>query len=1042
MSSIFPEIRRAAPFASLALLMAIGSFRAEQLPFRAYTTTDGLAGDEVRDIVQDARGFLWVGTSTGLSRFDGHEFVSYGTTAGLPHPGVNAMLERRDGTLWVATGAGLARLERKTVAGRTPFAALALPGAEGDPIYALHEDRRGRLWVGAQGRLYVIERDGERDVVRVIPVAPPTIPPIGTAWSVTAFAEDAEGSLWMGTTVGVLRRLPDGRMIPYRLRPSLDDDAVHDLLFDDAGRLWIVHWGSAHRKDVHWAVYVLVPRSAADEETPARSLDQVARRDTRGPGDAIALPSNPGEVLYLTGGGRLGDGRVHSVKRLGDDALWLATERGIVRIEDGLPRRIGPEEGLDYPAIQVVRQDRDGNVWLGTRGGGLRRLLRDSFVSYKEPDGLEGHEITSIFESRSGALCATGVQEGRVFLARFDESRFRSFRPRGTERLGYWGWAFQQTVLEDRAGEWWLPTGEGLYRYPAVEPFEALATTAPRAIYTRRDGLGSGNIFRLFEDSRGDIWIGTFGAPTLHRWRRASGTIESYARGPSAPTAFAEDSAGNVWIGFYLGGLARWRDGRIEHFSPEHGMPQGFVFDLHVDRAGRLWIASARDGLSRIDDPTAPVPRAVPRAAEHGLTSGAVLSLTEDHWGRIYVGTGRGIERLDPATGSIRRFSTADGLANNYVQTMHVDRGGDLWAGTLGGISRLTPGRSLRTPPTIVIVGLQVGGEPRPISELGETAIRGLQLGYDRRRVRIDYAGIGLAAGELLRYQTRLEGLDAEWSPPTRERSLLYGNLGAGSYRFLVRAVNADGLVSAPASVAFTIQPRFWRRGWFLGPMILLIALTVYAVHRYRVQRLLELERVRTRIATDLHDDLGARLSRITILSEVASQRIGEGDPGALRLLGEVGDTARDLVELTGDIAWSIDPRRDDVRSLVARVRRFAGEVLEGRGIRWRFDAPAAADDQRISADERRHLLLFFQEAIHNAVRHAEPSEVSLALRLEDGSLEASVTDDGRGFDPGDESDRSGLRNMEDRAGQLGGTLTIDSAPGGGTRVVLMVPLR
>jgi signal transduction histidine kinase/sugar lactone lactonase YvrE len=720
----------------------------------------------------------------------------------------------------------------------------------------------------------------------------------------------------------------------------------------------------------------------------------------------------------------------------------LATERGIVRIEDGFPHRIGPEEGLDYPAIQVVRQDRDGNVWLGTRGGGLRRLLRDSFVSYDTPDGLEGREITSIFESRSGALCATGVQEGRVFLARFDESRFRSFRPRGTERLRYWGWAFQQTVLQDRAGEWWLPTGEGLYRYPAVEPFEALETTAPRAIYTSRDGLGSGNVFRLFEDSRGDIWIGTFGAPTLHRWRRASGTIESYARGASAPTAFAEDSAGNVWIGFYLGGLARWRDGRMEHFSPEHGMPQGFVFDLHVDREGRLWVASGRDGLSRIDDPTAPMPRAVPPAAEHGLTSGAVLSLTEDRWGRIYVGTGRGIERLDPATGSVRHFSTADGLANNYVQTMHVDWGGDLWAGTLGGISRLTPDRGLRTPPTIVIVGLQVAGEPSPISELGETAISGLELGYDRRRVRIDYAGIGLAPGELLRYQTRLEGLDAEWSPPTGERSLLYGNLGAGSYRFLVRAVNADGLVSAPASVAFTIQPRFWRRGWFLGPLFLLIALTVYAVHRYRVQRLLELERVRTRIATDLHDDLGARLSRISILSEVAAQRIGPRDPGARQLLSEVGDTARDLVELTGDIAWSIDPRRDDVRSLTARVRRFAGEVLEARGIRWHFDAPEDGSDRRISADERRHLLLFFQEAIHNAVRHAEAREVSLALSLVQRTLEAEVVDDGRGFEPMDEDDGSGLRNMEDRARQVGGTLTIDSAPGRGTRVVLVVPLR
>jgi signal transduction histidine kinase len=423
-----------------------------------------------------------------------------------------------------------------------------------------------------------------------------------------------------------------------------------------------------------------------------------------------------------------------------------------------------------------------------------------------------------------------------------------------------------------------------------------------------------------------------------------------------------------------------------------------------------------------------------------------VLSLAEDRRGRIYVGTGRGVDRLEPETDRIRRYSTADGLVSNSAITAYTDRDGSLWFGTLHGLSRLKPGGEPRpSPPTVFIEALRIGGAPHPLSELGETRVAGLDLEHDQSRVQVDYAGISLAPGEVLRYQTRLAGVDEEWNAPTEERSVLYGNLGAGSYRFLVRAVNAEGMESRPASVAFTILPPFWQRLWFLAPVLVLAALGVFAIYRYRVQRLVAIERVRTQIATDLHDDLGARLSRVSILSEAASRLIGRDDAQARRLLSEMGDTSRDLIDAAGDIGWSIDPRRDDVGSLVARIRRFASDMLDGRGIPWSFETPPDGFDRRLAPEQRRHLLLVFQEAIHNVIRHSAASRVDLALRIADGRVEAEIQDNGRGFaligHPEDLAGGRGLLNMRERACVLGGELEVESEPGKGTRIRIHAPL-
>jgi len=219
------------------------------------------------------------------------------------------------------------------------------------------------------------------------------------------------------------------------------------------------------------------------------------------------------------------------------------------------------------------------------------------------------------------------------------------------------------------------------------------------------------------------------------------------------------------------------------------------------------------------------------------------------------------------------------------------------------------------------------------------------------------------------------------------------------------------------------------------------------AIHRARVFRLLELERVRTRIATDLHDDLGASLSRISILSELARRQASPGAGATDNLLAEVGSSARGLIEAASDIVWSIDPRQDDLGSLVARLRQLAADLFDGTGVAWRFDAPERAEDLALATERRRHLYLILKEAMNNIVRHGHASHVIVSIRIEDRRIVAEVADDGAGFDlAADAQPRlagggRGLVSMRSRARQAGGVLSVVSSPGQGSTIGVTIPL-
>ena len=463
--------------------------------------------------------------------------------------------------------------------------------------------------------------------------------------------------------------------------------------------------------------------------------------------------------------------------------------------------------------------------------------------------------------------------------------------------------------------------------------------------------------------------------------------------------------------------------------------PRGWARDLFLDSRGRLWIASTGDGLRRIDETNSENLKFIAYTPAEGLTSVATASVTEDAFGRIYVGTWRGVDRITPETGQIENFTVADGLPASFVENAHRDRQNNLWFGTNEGLARFVPEPPrTRVPPTVLITGLRVEGEPQSVSILGETWIAPLDLNSEQRQITVDFLGLGASLGEKLKYEYRF-GDAADWTA-TGERSLNFANLAAGDYKFEVRAQTADRIYSPPATVSFRIAAPFWQRWWFVASILILTALAIYLFYKNRVARLLEMERMRTRIATDLHDDIGANLTRISLLSEVAKQKSTNGSG---MLLTSIADIARESVASMNDIVWAISPDHDSLLDLTRRMRQHAEEVFSFRDVDLDFNAPAS--DLKLSVGVRRDVLLIFKEAVNNAAKHSDCAKVEIDFRCENSVLHLSIADDGKGFDSGENYDGQGLRSMTRRAAALGGNLKINSRQTAGTIVEFTLPL-
>jgi signal transduction histidine kinase len=662
------------------------------------------------------------------------------------------------------------------------------------------------------------------------------------------------------------------------------------------------------------------------------------------------------------------------------DSAWLFLDRFAY-----------PSQGLPNSFVEASLQDREGFLWFGTHQG-LHRFDGYSYKTYLH-----------------NPADSTTLSQGAIL-----------------------------TLLEDRRGNYWIGTENGLNRFdPIQDRFIRYALPAD-STYPRQ------SIRVLFEARDGVLWTGSNGR--LYHYAPDEDRYKEYTPFTGPPerlderyiSGIQQDAAGRLWVlsknlwenraSLYRIDLSQDAITRYP-LSPDWGQVGPFM----IDSEDRFWI-KAPVPVSLPDTATVIQPREPPVAVAH-------WSFYEDHDGTVWAGTLAGLYRTHPA--SARLDSVAIGSATEAILHIYRDRSGRLLLSSTNGVYQVTSPlheaeAAFRYTPPIALTGIQVSSREGTTS-INPYGLKQLTLSHDDYSFAFEYAALTFAHAGQHRYRYRIKDFDKDWIEAGTRRFATYSNVPPGRYVFEVALEAADDSLSASRLLLpLVIKPAFWQTAWFQGSVLLLVLGLLAFGYRYRVRRLLEMERLRLRIASDLHDDVSSNLSGIALMSALVQQ---EPDlaPGHRHQLARIANTAQQTVTDLRDIVWLVDPSHDHLEDLLLKMKDTAAMLLNGTA--YTFHIKEADGLVPLDMTFRRQVFLIFKEILHNIARHAEASTVTVVIGQQHKIFALQVTDDGVGFDPDAVQQGHGLRNLHRRAEMLGGHLDIGSVPGEGTRVSLTVKM-
>jgi signal transduction histidine kinase/ligand-binding sensor domain-containing protein len=975
------------------------------------------------------------------ARGESFQVRSWHVDEGLPDGTVTALAQTPDGYLWVGTRGGLARFDGVRF---TTFTAQNTPELGRGRIPALFTDAVGACWIATADGALVRMKNGGFTSFRLP----------GEPGSLQTMAAAQDGTIWFATARGTVGRLSEGAFLstPTNLLSLEGPLRIH------AG------YGGAVRV------------SGAKEMVLCAGQDGMPERVAFGTDVAPLAPSraggwwfagSEGVRLWRNGGWAaaipLASNAVGNVQAALEDSrgqLWLGTAQdGLLCCTTNAPvRQFTTADGLGSDAVLCLSEDARGALWVGTERGGLSRLRRTPFRSIGRKQGLSSEFVTSVCAGAEGEVWV-GTDGGGLNLLK--ASAIKTYMPTN----GLAASRVDAVCLDAAQSLWVAARGGRLFVGEAGEFKDRSALVS-----------GASQISALFEDARWQLWLG---ATTPNELVRIVGEAPRRFGVPSAaPTldlrVFAEDATGALWIGTEGSGLLRW-DGRdFRRFTRANGLSADTIWSLWADaRENVLWIGTSGGGLSCLDRD-----RLNTCTTRHGLHDDVICHIQDDGRGWLWFGSHKGIFRV--ANTELREFfagqrtgihSVAFGLSDGLptlecaggVQPAGCrTRDGRLWFPTAKGLVVVDPADvdPDREPPRVLIEELLVDDVARrPAS--GQAAELLIEPGSHRFLFR--FTGLGTEAPEWVRFRCQLEGSDPDWIDLGTQRSAQYSGLRPGLFRFRVTAKNRDGVWNeAGAVLAFRVRPYLWQAWWFQGTVALALAgsgamLVIWIVrrrHRARIERLERLhavERERARIAQDIHDDLGASLTQIALLSELAQSQLEEPQ-AARRHLDLIFTSARNLARATDEIVWALHPKNNAVEPSLNFLTRFAQEYLRAAGLPCRLDIPAELPEASLPSATRHHLYLALKEALNNVVKHAAATEVWIRLTCEGNSLVLTVEDNGRGFDrsavesatKSDSAARhgNGLQSMEHRMRALGGVFEQTTQVGHGTVTRFSVPLQ
>ena len=959
----------------------------------------------------------------------------------LPHSVVLAMIQTRDGYLWLGTPKGLARFDGVRF---ERFNESNTPGLGSSVVVKLFEDSRDNLWVGTKSGIVLVTPQGKLTPVDV-----------GRGGELRAACQDAAGAVWLYTADGQLARCLDKRFEVWNVGGGLPS-RCRALIAEDAGPLWV------------------------GTDTSLAGIGQVSGEAVRALPVAFEAPVGRLDFLLASKRGgywRLADGMIQKwqtnrlerslgpypwpkemfitaacedlegdliVGTYGDGVYWFDAKGGFTRLS-------GDKE-LSHNTILSLLMDREGGLWIGTNGGGLNRVRRQVFGVLESSRGLT---VQTVCQDEGGGLW---IGYNGEEIQHWSTNGLQLFTVKAPQRE-----LAVRSVFVARDGQVLAGTyGGGLFQLQdnRFQPVPFAGTPGPLV----------SSVSALYQDRNGMLWAGAEGglarwaAWDSPNWRVFTNLANASA---SSVRAIADDAAGNFWIGSDGGGVIRLRENGLTTFTRTNGLPSDNVSSLCVDPEGVLWAGTSR-GLARFDGL-----KWTAYTTREGLADDSIGYLLADGEGCLWMGSSPGLMRAqrralkDFADGRtnfipVRVYGKADGLPTGLCTEGSQPaacraRDGLLWFPTTKGLAFVNPAllHPNTNPPPVLIESVRVDGELQNSNTLRAPLPGSVRISAGREGVDISYTSLNLSAPDKGRFRYRLVRHETAWiERPWNIRTVHYSKLPPGDYRFEVQACNEDGVWSArAAALAVQVLPPFWRTWWFIGlSSACLLGIIVGSVHYVSTQKLQRqlaglrqqeaLERERARIARDIHDQVGANLTQVSLLGELVES--DKDHPEEIEAHArQISQTALETTRALDEIVWTVNPSNDTLDGLVNYVCKYAQEYLALASLRYRLEVPPQLPNTPISPELRHNVFLATKEAVNNVVKHSGATSAWLRLRLDPDRFTLEIEDNGRGLPEGAaDKGRNGLRNMRKRLEDIGGEFSIAPGAEGGTRVRLTAPLR
>ena len=920
-------------------------------------------------------------------------FRTYSIERGLSEAVVNDMVQDDEGYLWVATSYGLNSFD-----GINFKNYYTEDGLLNNKIYSLYEDKDSQLWIGTGAGVNVMRQDSIYTLPYLKPLQSSTI---------LSIYQDSHDEYWFATDGEGVWHLDNRQTLTqYQAVNGMGSDRVRDVVEDPEGVLWFAtRDGLTKLENGNFRTFTtrndLPDNRLRDIELAADSSLWVASR-----GGLCNV--DDGQFRCYTEADGLINNRIQSISKADNGSLWLGTEEGASFFSDGQFTNYSVDEGLANNIIHATHYDREGNIWFGTFGGGISIFLGNHFKGYTVEQGLPNNVVSSITEDQSGQHWVSTYGGG---ISKMEETSFTNLTANDglVDNKVY-------TLTVDDDGRLLVGTrwGVSLYDGDTFRNFDE--TELP---YRKIRSI-------LDPEKEDEFWLGTDGEGLLHyKNGQFKQYTEEHGLANNTVMSLAQTADGSIWAATY-GGVSKFQDGTFTNYSIQDGLPNNGVLDILNDNSGTLWFATY-GGVSRFHEGEFET-----ITPEQGLPDEVSYFIEQDNRGIYWIGSNKGVIRFDydvyqseqegDRARAFKLITQNQGLVANEMNAgaSFKDSSGRLWFGSVGGLTVFDPSKEIinNAMPKVHIENVRVSGEMIPIENP-------LEIGSNNQNITFEFIGISFSAPEQVRYRYRLKNSGEDWQQTT-QRSVRYSALMAGDYTFEVKAQSNNGQWSSEtARINVTVLAPFWLQWWFIGIVgLVIIGAVLFIYNYYRVKKMVEIERMRVRIASDLHDDVGSALTEIALQSDFlqtmeVSDKLEES-------LQQIGTQSRKIVSSLDDIVWSIDARNDTMGDLTDRMQDYVNNVLPDKEIQYHFEGDM---QEKLKVSLKENLYLIFKESINNISKHSNADRVDITLATNGNGFLMSIRDDGTTAS-NERKTGQGLHNMKMRAKRVGATITFNNGDG------------